>query len=232
MSESTYKKAYRGRAHKERSQPAHRSKLGALEKHKDYVLRARDFHKKEKALQILREKAEFRNEDEFYFGMQRAETKGGVHQARGVDPSRFSQEQLMLMKTQDQKYVEMKAHVERKRIDKLKASLHHIDDAPLGKRTVFVIDGEDATTSSAGRGAEGAPSHAPPAPRVRGIAKRKAKAYKELERCEARHGEIARIAQRMAAEKVGMGKGRKRRIAKASQNGGVPIYKFKRVRQR
>ena len=29
-----------------------RKKLGFLEKHKDYVLRAKDFHKKEKAIQV------------------------------------------------------------------------------------------------------------------------------------------------------------------------------------
>jgi len=57
------------RIHKERSQPAHRRRLGILEKHKDYVERAKDYHNKEKHLHNLRRKASMRNPDEFYFGM-------------------------------------------------------------------------------------------------------------------------------------------------------------------
>ena len=61
--------AIRRRNHKERSQPVYRQKLGFLEKHKDYVQRAKDYHSKQDRLKKLREKAEFRNKDEFYFGM-------------------------------------------------------------------------------------------------------------------------------------------------------------------
>ena len=111
-----------------------------MEKHKDYVLRARDFHKKEKALQILREKAEFRNPDEFYFGMERSRTVGGVH-VGDLDRSEYTQEQIMLMKTQDKKYVEMKAQVERNRCDRLRATLHNLGEVPANKHIVFV-DGE------------------------------------------------------------------------------------------
>lgn len=60
---------------RERSQPLHRQKLGLLEKHADYVKRARDFHSKEDRIQKLREKASMRNKDEFYFGMIRSKTK-------------------------------------------------------------------------------------------------------------------------------------------------------------
>ena len=63
------------RNHKERSQPANRARLGLLEKHKDYVHRARDYKSKKDRIRKLREKAAFRNKDEFYWGMIKGKTK-------------------------------------------------------------------------------------------------------------------------------------------------------------
>jgi len=60
--------------HKERSQLLHRQRFGILEKHKDYVLRARDYHSKQDRVKRLRQKAAERNKDEFYFGMNRERT--------------------------------------------------------------------------------------------------------------------------------------------------------------
>lgn len=61
-------------SHSERAQPLKRQRLGLLEKHADYVKRARDFHSKEDRIKKLREKAAGRNKDEFYFGMIRSRT--------------------------------------------------------------------------------------------------------------------------------------------------------------
>jgi U3 small nucleolar RNA-associated protein 11 len=66
---SSLRNAVKRRTHKERSQPAERKRLGLLEKHKDYTQRAQDFNKKEKTIQVFREKAAFKNPDEFYFKM-------------------------------------------------------------------------------------------------------------------------------------------------------------------
>lgn len=63
------------RQHKERGQLASRQRLGLLEKHKDYVKRAKDYHSKEDRIKKLQEKAAARNKDEFYFGMINSKTQ-------------------------------------------------------------------------------------------------------------------------------------------------------------
>jgi U3 small nucleolar RNA-associated protein 11 len=72
---SSLRNSLHRRNHKERSQLAHRAKFGILEKHKDYVLRARDYHSKQERIKTLRRKAADRNKDEFYFGMVNQRTK-------------------------------------------------------------------------------------------------------------------------------------------------------------
>ena len=49
----SFRNVHRRREHRERAQPQSRARLGMLEKHKDYVLRARDFHSKERRLQSM-----------------------------------------------------------------------------------------------------------------------------------------------------------------------------------
>ena len=96
------------RSHKERSQLSHRTKLGLLEKHKDYVQRARDYKSKKERLRTLRSKAEERNKDEFYFGMSRKKTEGGVEYRKregdGMGEA-MGEEMVKVLKSQDAGYL-------------------------------------------------------------------------------------------------------------------------------
>ncbi|KAI0778318.1 u3 small nucleolar RNA-associated protein 11 [Trametes elegans] len=124
---SSLKNSLHRRTHKERSQLSHRTRLGFLEKHKDYVLRARDYHSKQDRINLLREKAATRNKDEFYFSMTKEKTEGGVHvkdrgnQALPVDI-------VKVLKTQDENYLRTMRAVGLKKIDKLKNQLTQLAD--------------------------------------------------------------------------------------------------------
>ena len=101
---SSLRNSLHRRNHKERSQLAHRAKFGILEKHKDYVQRARDYHSKQDRLTRLRQKAADRNKDEFYFSMNKERTVGGVHVKDRGNVS-MPMDMVKLLKTQDEGYV-------------------------------------------------------------------------------------------------------------------------------
>lgn len=114
MSSTTFKNLIQRREHKERSQPAHRSRFGLLEKHKDYVQRAKNYHDKEKRIIALKRRASMRNPDEFYFGMHKSKTEGGVHTKAREDVPQLTAEELELLKTQDRAYIQTIISAERK----------------------------------------------------------------------------------------------------------------------
>jgi len=111
---SSFRNAVKRKTHKERAQPESRKRFGLLEKHKDYVERARDYNKKKKRIQALQEKAAFRNPDEFYMKMQNMATKRGVHANLGEDS--IDADTLKLFKTQDLSYVTLKKQSEQTKI--------------------------------------------------------------------------------------------------------------------
>lgn len=111
---SSFRNAVKRKTHKERSQPEGRKRFGLLEKHKDYVVRAKDYNKKKKRIQALKEKAAFRNPDEFYMKMQSMATKRGVHTNLGEDS--IDADTLKLFKTQDLSYITLKKQSEQTKI--------------------------------------------------------------------------------------------------------------------
>jgi len=121
---SSLKHVLKTRTYRERSQPAARKRLGLLEKHKDYKLRARDYHRKQNALNVLREKAAFKNPDEFYFGMVHTKIKDGVHQKKGG--SQPTEEELIAFNREDAGYVGSKLAAEAKKVAPPRASMASI----------------------------------------------------------------------------------------------------------
>lgn len=146
------------RNHKERSQPAHRGKLGLLEKHKDYVQRARDHHSKQDRLKRLQQKAALRNPDEFNFGMIKAAASGDplgrkrgqhIERRRDEESSPLPNDLVAILKSQDVGYIRNVKRAEEKRIKALKeqilSSLALLPtdwlDAKEGRREILLQNG-------------------------------------------------------------------------------------------
>ncbi|KAA1132189.1 hypothetical protein PGTUg99_003182 [Puccinia graminis f. sp. tritici] len=91
--------------HRERSQPLQRKRLGLLEKHSDYVQRAKDYNSKKDRLQKLRLKASLKNQDEFYFKMINSKTVKGVHYNFNKTNTPLDNQLVKLLKTQDFNYI-------------------------------------------------------------------------------------------------------------------------------
>ncbi|CDO75489.1 hypothetical protein BN946_scf184935.g25 [Trametes cinnabarina] len=124
---SSLKNSLHRRTHKERSQLSHRTRLGFLEKHKDYVLRARDYHSKQDRINLLREKAAMRNKDEFYFSMTREKTQGGVH-VKDRGNQALPTDIVKVLKTQDENYLRTMRALGLKKIDRIKSQLMQLAD--------------------------------------------------------------------------------------------------------
>lgn len=130
MSSNSLRHVIRRREHRERSQPlARQSRFGLLEKKKDYKLRAQDYHRKQDALKIMKEKAAFRNEDEFYMNMNKTQTKNGVHILERKNT--LTPKTIKIMKAQDLAYLQSQRNNDLKRIEKAKQNMHFLmEDAP------------------------------------------------------------------------------------------------------
>ena len=154
MSSRAFRSVIKRREHLERHQPEARARFGLLEKHKDYVARAKNFHSKEARLKALRAKADNRNPDEFYFKMLSSRTKGGVF-VGASERGRMSADMLAVLQTQDRGYVATAKAAEDARVARLQGALHVLPQTgaalpPLASRhTVFVDSAEEAAAFDA-----------------------------------------------------------------------------------
>ncbi|KAI8630096.1 U3 small nucleolar RNA-associated protein 11 [Xylariaceae sp. FL1651] len=146
---SSLRNAVNRRVHRERGQLKEReNRYGLLEKKKDYRLRAQDHNRKKAQLKSLRQKAENRNEDEFYFGMlsrKGPETRlssgskrwdGTVAGDRGNKA--LDVDVVRLLKTQDMGYIRSVRNVAMKEVQSLEERV-----ISLGGSTNNLLNDED-----------------------------------------------------------------------------------------
>lgn len=201
-------KGPQSKTHRERAQPAHRSRLGLLEKHTDYVQRAADFHRKSRQLHALQVKAQYKNANEFRFGMVKSRVgQDGTQQALGgglaVDVARA-------LKAEDLLYVRLMSRVNQNKLDRLAAS-----QAPFqGKRLVFVDS--DSGQRAVDR-IEDCPSGGRP---------ECAEAVVRRQRLQA----LSRAEQELGLQRALMGRGKRTKVGVDDQ--GRPVYKWAAIRQK
>ena len=136
---SSFKNAIPKRKYRERSQPEHRKHLGLLEKKRDYQVRAADTHKKEKELEKLRDKAFYKNPDEFYYAMENTRLIGGKHRREAKEiPSDLKKKQKIL----EGNLLEMKVQNKKSKHEQLQSGLHLIDSTAVNKHIIYVNDKE------------------------------------------------------------------------------------------
>lgn len=232
------------RIHKERSQLLGRvDKHGLLEKKKDYKLRAKDQNRKAARLQLLKEKASFRNPDEFYHSMINSSTKDGVIQ-RTVDTksrpdaiaiSNRPREDRLLAESQDSKYIAYKLSVERGKINSLRQSLHFLNDAKSTPRThiMFADDDDEADEIVQRRKARNDQLEEQEKLSSKVGSKKRNAAYKLLKKREEREKKLLTVYSDMSAGKNLLSKGR-RFLVKPSdkETGAPPVFRWLQERSR
>ncbi|KAL6202286.1 hypothetical protein ACLB2K_025994 [Fragaria x ananassa] len=228
---SSLRNAVSRRAHKERSQPESRKKFGFLEKHKDYVERAKVYHNKEETLRRLKEKARFRNPDEFDFKMINSRTVDGVHKTEG-QANKYTPEELLLMKSQDIGYVLQKVQSEKKKIEKMTATLHSLDNRPSNRHIYFAEDREEAKElQSRGPKGEMLPGSQNIPVRIR---RKTAASYGELKARKERVQDLEKVYMQMAMQKELKKKGKKRKLREDEMVNPTsePVFKWRAERKR
>lgn len=227
------------RIHKERAQPAARiAKHGLLEKKKDYKLRAKDHNRKVARLKLLREKASFRNPDEFYYAMGRKSTQHGViigttdqSHENAIPLQNRSRDQRLLVETKDSRHVAYKLAVEKGKVKTLENHLHSISAArTVPRKHIIFADDEDeadevlAQRSNLVKEVKELPGR---------LAKRQERAYRKLAAHSDRCDKLNTVYHDMTVEKNLLSKGGRTLVRKSDKESGAPpLFRWKQERSR
>jgi len=243
----------RGHTHRERSQPADRQHLGFLEKKQDYKLRAKDFQTKRDELSRLHKKALDKNPDEFYFHMIRSKIRDGEHFDLEEKKDENSSAQKILMFNQNLRYVRFKLQMEKKKIEKLRASLHLLDcekgqnAANSNKHTFFVDSKEDVFSFDAAKrfqthpGLLGRAQNRPKLDQIRTgpvffdktAEKLRKRQYEELKKRIAREKELRIVVAKLEAKRnLAQSSGEKPRKIRRGTSKKAPVYVWPMERKR
>lgn len=243
---SSLRNAVKRVTHKERSQPSWNKNKGFLEKHKDYVVRAKDFKNKRAQIKSLRKKAAERNPDEFYFQMNSSKVANGVHSS--LTDGSLDTDTVKLLKTQDLGYIVHRKAIDDNKAKRMKESLHMIGETNPRSHMVFV-DSEEAVDSF------DPVAHFDTVPELLGKAHNRlttkklneipldafrpkdmkkamelrSRSYKELNQRIKRSEKLNNAIQNLQSQRISMGKGSKRKVQDA-EDGKPAVYKFQRQR--
>ncbi|CAI6352113.1 unnamed protein product [Macrosiphum euphorbiae] len=239
------------KTHRERHQPDVRQKYGLLEKKKDYKVRARHHQERERVMKLLKKRAQNRNPDEFYFHMTNSKVEDGRHtEIREEDE--HTEDQIKLMQTRDLKYINMRATMERKKIERLQSQLHFLDQANQTNNShIYFNDGDQCL----GNLPENIDTHPDLIKRktnrmrmsdlekielpdldeetIKQMISEKRKSYRELERRTKREKELSVVQRKLEIKShlLGSKQEQPKKIKPATKD-AAPIYKWKYERKK
>lgn len=229
------------RIHKERAQLLSRSKKhGLLQKHTDYKTRATDRNRKALRLKLLKEKATFRNRDEFHHGMLTAPTANGrvIRTKNNSEQGRLPLEQRdaetrLLLESRDAGYISLKAGVERGKITTLQKSLHFLTAAAFAPRTHIIFADDEAAAAAIDSARAADTAVVPGGVRsARTHRKLRNRAYKQLALRAERGSKLATVDADLAAGRALLAKGRRDLVRRADESGAPAVYKWRLERKR